>query len=380
MALSSDRAGRKPPRRPPRASVPPPAPPMGDTGTPDSVGLAPLGPPPDRSAGVPIHEPPIRAADTPTPPDAVPEPSVVAGPASPDASTVQSIPLIPDGTGTACPTAELPVPGEEAHGTQGQAAAGEPPAAGTGTPPPARTGSPRYGYLIFLFLLLALAGALYYLLFRPSSVAGTPKHTLSGGFTTAWSRVSGWLARTVPDSAATNPPPAGQTRMPAGPRPQALKKTRPDAAAPAASPFLRTIRQARQAAADVLETRAALPPEVQKSPPGDAPTNGSTATAAAKPPAEGSRLPPVQPRPQDAGVPATPVAPAAPTNAAVEWPEVEVTAAVGGGRRGSAIVNGDLLVVGEENEEGLLLDRIEPQTAVLRYHGETRRFTVKRRE
>ena len=65
---------------------------------------------------------------------------------------------------------------------------------------------------------------------------------------------------------------------------------------------------------------------------------------------------------------------------AVEWPEVEVSAAVGGGRRGSAIVNGDLLVVGEENEEGLLLDRIEPQTAVLRYQGETRRFTVKRRE
>ena len=50
------------------------------------------------------------------------------------------------------------------------------------------------------------------------------------------------------------------------------------------------------------------------------------------------------------------------------------------GGRGSAIVNGRLLVVGEENDEGLLLDRIESQTAVLRYKGETRRFIVRRRD
>jgi hypothetical protein len=63
----------------------------------------------------------------------------------------------------------------------------------------------------------------------------------------------------------------------------------------------------------------------------------------------------------------------------VEWPDVEVSAVVGSGRRGSAIINGQVMVIGEESEEGLQLERIEPQAAVLRYRGATRRFIVRKR-
>ena len=56
-----------------------------------------------------------------------------------------------------------------------------------------------------------------------------------------------------------------------------------------------------------------------------------------------------------------------------------VAAVVGGGRRGTALINGRVMVLGEESEEGLRLERIEPHAAVLRYKGELRRFIVRKR-
>ena len=91
----------------------------------------------------------------------------------------------------------------------------------------------------------------------------------------------------------------------------------------------------------------------------------------------------VTPAPASPAAIAAPAVTAAPPATAqpppLVWPDVEVAAVVGSGRRGTAIVNGEVLVVGEESTEGLVLERIESQVAVLRFQGETRRFIVRKR-
>ena len=63
----------------------------------------------------------------------------------------------------------------------------------------------------------------------------------------------------------------------------------------------------------------------------------------------------------------------------IQWPQVEVSALVGSGSRGSALINGDLLMVGEANAADVTLVQIEPQAALLEFKGQRRRVPVKRR-
>lgn len=341
MALSSENAGRRP-RRLTRPTVPPP------------LSAAPTPAPPS------ILAPP---ADTPAASVPLPLPS------PPDASEVQSIPLVPGASAAPDPLPAPSLPGDmpaaradatvpdipvldAPDGLKRRKPAASPVPDGAPAPAP-RARNLRWVWLAVLLLLLVLVGALAYLLWPAARVPDRGTRTVAGPFAAARARVAGWFGRER--SAVTN--------LPA-----------PGAAAPAetASPLSRPIRQALQVVGAVEAVREDLPPELMTRAAEDGtatatlPSSAASAVVAAPPP---EPVPPAAPE-----VAPEPVAPAA-----VEWPDVEVSAVVGSGRRGSAIINGQVMVIGEESEEGLQLERIEPQAAVLRYRGATRRFIVRKR-
>lgn len=218
------------------------------------------------------------------------------------------------------------------------------PAATRPPPPPAaakrRKSGGRMGVLIVLLLLLLLGGALYFLL------AAAPRHeepSAPGASSSLLEKIQALL-------------PARLSRQ------------------PASAPLSTPIQQAQQVIQAVLATRA---------------TNHSTgatapvAPAAPTAPAQDDPVVPpaasrARPRPPPPGSQTTAAVPPEPT-ASLEWPAIELTAIVGGGTRGSALINGDLLTVGEENVDGVTLMKIESQAALLQFNGQQRRFTVKRK-
>jgi len=220
-------------------------------------------------------------------------------------------------------------------------------------------------------LLLVMVAALAYLLRTTTIVTRLPVRAVAAALDTARARTANWLARWRPGGTATSTPPAAP-------------------ASPATNRFSRAIRQSRQTVAGVKAAREALPPELVPRP-----AATTAAPSAVEIPADHRGLPrattaPVATTasvatvvtPAPAAIAATAVTAAPPATAQpppVVWPDVEVAAVVGSGRRGTAIVNGEVLVVGEESTEGLVLERIEPQAAVLRFQGETRRFIVRKR-
>lgn len=58
------------------------------------------------------------------------------------------------------------------------------------------------------------------------------------------------------------------------------------------------------------------------------------------------------------------------------WPALMVTAVIGSGKKGSALVNGNVVSIGEELEEGPTLKSISKQSAVFEWDGETRTIHV----
>jgi hypothetical protein len=223
--------------------------------------------------------------------------------------------------------------------------------------PALRARNPRWVWLAVLLLLLVLGGALAYLLVPANRLPDCFTRSVGGAFAATRTRVAGWFGRDRP--AITNLSTAG---APIG------------ATAPAedASPLSRPIRQAQQVVGAVAAVREGLPPELMTRAVEDGTANATSPPSAA--PAVVAAPPPKPVPPAPRPEPAPPPAPAV-----VEWPDVEVSAVVGSGRRGSAIINGQVMVIGEESEEGLQLERIEPQAAVLRYRGATRRFIVRKR-
>ena len=228
--------------------------------------------------------------------------------------------------------------------------------------PALRARNLRWGWLTVLLLLLVLGGALAYLLGPATRVPDGCSRSVAGALAAARTRAAGWFGRER--SVVTNLPDVGAA----------------DAApsAGSASPLSRPIRQARQVIGAVAAVREGLPPEVTTRAAVDgnatatSPPSAAPAVVAVPPPQTAPSVPSPEPPPE-----ARPDAPAVPT--VVEWPDVAVSAVVGSGRRGSAIINGQILVIGEESAEGLQLERIEPQAAVLRYRGATRRFIVRKR-
>ena len=69
---------------------------------------------------------------------------------------------------------------------------------------------------------------------------------------------------------------------------------------------------------------------------------------------------------------------AGPAAEPVKWPSIKVTAIIGGGAEGSALVNGEVVSVGYRLDNGALLRSVEPQSATFEYQGETKRFFVSR--
>ena len=60
----------------------------------------------------------------------------------------------------------------------------------------------------------------------------------------------------------------------------------------------------------------------------------------------------------------------------VVWPAVNLSAIVGAGSRGSALLNGELLAVGQQTTDGIALVSVEARAALLEYQGERKRFLV----
>ena len=59
-----------------------------------------------------------------------------------------------------------------------------------------------------------------------------------------------------------------------------------------------------------------------------------------------------------------------------EWPVLKVTAVIGSGKKGSVLVNGTVISVGEELEEGPVLKSVSRQAAVFEWDGDTRTIFV----
>ncbi len=59
-----------------------------------------------------------------------------------------------------------------------------------------------------------------------------------------------------------------------------------------------------------------------------------------------------------------------------EWPELRVTAVIGSGKKGSVLVNGTVVSVGEELEEGPVLKSVTRQAAVFEWDGDRRTIYV----
>ena len=59
-----------------------------------------------------------------------------------------------------------------------------------------------------------------------------------------------------------------------------------------------------------------------------------------------------------------------------EWPELRVTAVIGSGKKGSVLVNGNVVSVGEELEEGPVLKAVSRQAAVFEWDGDRRTIYV----
>ena len=62
------------------------------------------------------------------------------------------------------------------------------------------------------------------------------------------------------------------------------------------------------------------------------------------------------------------------------WPALKVTAVIGSGARGSVLVNGAVVSVGEETEAGPVLKSVSRQAAVFEWDGERRTIFVSSRE
>ncbi len=60
----------------------------------------------------------------------------------------------------------------------------------------------------------------------------------------------------------------------------------------------------------------------------------------------------------------------------VKWPTIKVTAIIGGGDEGGALVNGEVVAIGYQLDNGAVLRAIEPQSATFEYQGETKKIYV----
>lgn len=66
----------------------------------------------------------------------------------------------------------------------------------------------------------------------------------------------------------------------------------------------------------------------------------------------------------------------APVRSDVKWPSLKVTAIIGDGEGGSALVNGEILTVGYRLDNGVKLKAVEPQSAIFEFSGVTKRVFV----
>ena len=60
----------------------------------------------------------------------------------------------------------------------------------------------------------------------------------------------------------------------------------------------------------------------------------------------------------------------------VKWPPIKVTAIIGGGDDGGALVNGEVVSIGYRLDNGAVLLSVEPQSATFEYKGQTKKIFV----
>ena len=339
MALSSDRAGGG---RPPPSAAPPATASEALPGDGADVPALPSSP------VARLRKAPSRAGKTTArtkiplvlPPDVIAE----ASPGTVELASLGAPGDIPEPSGQ--PGADPPTQAvahvfEDSAGPEPQ----PPPLPAAPSPPaaPARGRPVRQGLWVVLLLVLLLAGALAYLLtaYRRHDPTDKPPLRIAGW--SAW--LSDWW-KSKPGSAHAGAP-----------------ANQPAAEAPPTRSYTHPLRRA-QAAIQAVQAVRRETPLIQP-----APSNSAPQAAVPSEPPLGS-APPAAPLAQAVTPAEAPV---------VVWPEIVVSATVGSGTRGSALINGVLLTVGEETNEGLLLEKIEPRAAILSYRGETRRFAVGKR-
>ena len=195
-------------------------------------------------------------------------------------------------------------------------------------------------------------------------------------------------------------------RAPAQPAPVATAPAKPSPAAPARKPVRKPLVPKTPAAKDGGAGKAAVPqvpakphkPEV----PADARPGGAAAapaqdglgevdvpeddeaTVAAEPEQPASKFAPPWERKAPQKEPEKPkveeivleVPAAVDVPEVREWPELRVTAVIGSGTKGSVLVNGNVVSVGEELEEGPVLKAVSRQAAVFEWDGDRRTIFV----
>lgn len=210
--------------------------------------------------------------------------------------------------------------------------------------------------LMLLLLLLVMGAALYYLWHYRAH--GSEERSLNSAVVALTAKVRSLLPGSWPQRQST---PAA-TAEPTAANSSSLLK-RPIAKTLAVLKMVDERQAADLPAPDASRTNlvaepAATPPSAspwQRPPP---PGQPAVTPGSKEPPRRATATPPAQPV------------------ATVVWPELEITAIVGGGARGSALINGRMLTVGEENEDGVKVVKIEQQQLLLEYCGLRRYFTT----
>ena len=339
MALSSSHPGPKRSAKPKQRAASTSVPAKAAGGAAEAPGPLIVLAPPETAAPVQAPDPSPESA----PPD-LDQDAFILPPADPSSDRT-AIPL-PVPTAAALP---LSPPRDTA--ADAEAPVEPAPAATRPPPPPAaakrRKSGGRMGVLIVLLLLILLGGALYFLL---AAAPHNEDPAAPGSSAPLLEKIQALL-------------PARWFRKPA---------SAPQPAPPPPAPLSAPIQQAQQVIQAVLATRATNHSTDASAPAPTAPAEDDPAV-----PPVASRALPRPPRPGDSKTTPAVVPPEPP--AILEWPAIELTAIVGGGTRGSALINGDLLTVGEENVDGVTLVKIESQAALLQFNGQQRRFTVKKK-
>ena len=176
---------------------------------------------------------------------------------------------------------------------------------------------------------------------------------------------------------ATPPTPPPETEPAVEPTNSAETPVEEPADVPAEEPPDATVKPPPAEVTDEPPPAEPHPSTLQPLNPQHSTPQTSSATASAEP--QTSNL---KPQTSPATAPAHEVIdlPSADEIAEIEWPSLKVTAIIGTGETGNAIVNGDVIPVGYSFDNGITLKAVEPHSATFELKGATKKVFVSKPE